>query len=54
MSTRVGKTVTPKTDPKTGKVRLVRVHKLAVGQRKAKHVKAAREEKKWKGTRECK
>lgn len=37
-----------------GKTKLVRVHKLAVGQRKAKHAKAARQEKAWKGTRECK
>lgn len=49
MSTRVGKTVTPKTDPKTGKVRLTRVHKLAAGQRKAKHAKATRQESAWKG-----
>jgi hypothetical protein len=47
MSTRVGKTVTPKTDPKTGKVRLVRVHKLDVSKRRKVHAQAARSAAKW-------
>ena len=41
------KNVRLKSDP-DGKVHLVRVHKLVAGQRKAKHAKAARQEKAWR------